>query len=167
MTVRPRIEKLHRNHDVDPFDCGEADLNRFLTRHALQSQNSNASQTYLALIESQTVGFYSLVYGQVEYVDAPERLKRGLARHPIPVMLLARLAVSLDWQRRGLGAALLKDAMSKTLRAADIAGIRAIVVHANNDSARAFYERFDFLPFPTDSHHLAVLLKDLRGIVTS
>jgi predicted N-acetyltransferase YhbS len=94
----------------------------------------------------------------------PERLTRGLARHPVPIMLLARLAVSVEWQGRGLGAGLMKDAMRRTLQAADIAGIRAFGVHAKDDVARAFYEHFGFVASSSDPFHLFVLMKDLRRI---
>ena len=159
----PRIEKLHRSHNVEPFDCGQRDLNRFLIRHALQSQLAGGSTTYVALIEQEVVGFYSLAYGQVEYADAPERLTKGLARHPVPIMLLARLAVSAAWQRKRLGEGLLRDAMIRTLRAADIAGLRAFIAHAKDDSARSLYERFDFTSSPTDPYHMYILLKDVRA----
>jgi len=99
----------------------------------------------------------------VEYSDAPERLTKGLARHPVPIMLLARLAVATGWQGKGLGAGLLKDAVLRTLQAADIAGIRAFAVHAKDDEARAFYEHFDFVPSPSDPYHLFRLLKEIRG----
>ena len=102
---------------------------------------------------------------QFEYDDAPHRLGKGLARHPIPLMLLARLAVATSWQGKGLGSGLLKDAMLRTLQAADIAGIRAMAVHAKDDEARAFYERFGFVPAPTDLYHLFVLIKDVRAIL--
>jgi GNAT superfamily N-acetyltransferase len=101
------------------------------------------------------------VVGRVEYNDAPERLTKRLARHPI--MLLARLAIASSWQGKGLGAGLLKDAMLRTLEAADIAGIRAFAVHAKDDQARAFYEHFDFIASPVDPYHLFRLLKDLRA----
>jgi len=111
------------------------------------------------------VGFYTLAVGQIAFDDAADRLKKGLARHPVPVMLLARLAVAIDRQGQRLGAGLLKDAMLRTMQAADIAGIRAFVVHAKDDAARAFYERHDFLPSPTDPFHLFVLLKDVRALI--
>lgn len=162
MPELPRIEKLQRGHRVEPFDCGREALNRFLIRHALQSQQAGASQTYVALSGADVIGYYSLAVAQVAYDDAPERLGKGLARHPIPLMLLARLAVATSWQGRGLGKGLLKDAVLRTLQAADIAGIRALAVHAKDDEARAFYERFDFTSSPTDPYHLFILLKDLR-----
>lgn len=160
-----RIEKLRRDHRVDGFDCGKEPLNRFLIRFALQSQLSNSSQTYLALSDDQVVGFYTLVFGDVGYDDVPERLRKGVARHPIPLMILARLAVSRSWMGKGLGSGLLKDAMLRTLEAAEIAGLRAFAVHAKDDEARAFYERFDFIASPSDPMHLFVLLKDVRGVI--
>jgi GNAT superfamily N-acetyltransferase len=162
-----RIEKLHRSHPVDEFDCGREALNRFLTRYGFQNQQAGASQTYVALAGDAVVGYYTLVVGQVEYQAAPERLTKGLARHPVPIMLLARLAIATSWQGKGLGAGLLKDAMQRTLRAADIAGIRAFAVHAKDDEARAFYEHFGFSPLPSDPYHLFRLLKDIRASAKS
>ncbi|OFW09294.1 MAG: GNAT family N-acetyltransferase [Acidobacteria bacterium RIFCSPLOWO2_02_FULL_67_36] len=163
MNTSPRIEKLRSDHDVSRFDCGREALDRFLQRYALQNQHAQASQTYVALVNGEIVGYSTLVVGSVEYEGAPARLAKGLARHPIPLMVLARLAVATAWHGRGLGAGLLKDAMLRTLQAADIAGIRAMAVHAKGDEARAFYERFGFTPSPTDPHHLFLLLKDIRA----
>lgn len=160
------IEKLQRHHAVENFDCGRAELNRFLIRFALTNQLSGASQTYLALADEAIVGFYTLVAGQVEYSDAPERLTKGLAHHPVPLMLLARLAIDTNWQGRGVGSGLLKDAMKRVLQVADIVGVRAFAVHAKDESARTFYEHYDFIPSPTDPLHLFLLIKDLRRIVS-
>jgi GNAT superfamily N-acetyltransferase len=162
-----RIEKLQRDHRVDTFDCGREALNRFLIRYAFPNQQAGASQTYIALAEEEVVGYYTLVVGQVEYSDAPDRLTKGLARHPVPIMLLARLAVATSWQGKGLGSGLLKDAMLRTLQAADIAGIRAFAVHAKDDVAKSFYERFDFVASPSDPYHLFRLLKDIRTAIKS
>lgn len=160
-----RIEKLHRRHEVETFDCGEEALNRFLVRFALPNQMANASQTYIGLSgDDVIVGYYTLVVGEVRYEEAPARLTKGLARHPVPVMLLARLGVSEAWQGKKIGAGLLRDAVLRTLQVADIAGVRALVVHAKNDAARSFYERFDFQPSPTDPLHLFALIKDLRNL---
>jgi len=162
MTLDLRIEKLKRDHALEGFDCGKEPLNRFLIHFALQNQQANASQTYLAMATDRVIGYHTLVVGEVAHGDVPDRIKKGLARHPIPVMLLARLAVTRDWQGRGIGPALLKDALLRTLQAADIAGIRAFAVHAKDDEARAFYEHFDFAASPTDPMHLFILLKDIR-----
>jgi GNAT superfamily N-acetyltransferase len=156
------IEKLRREHPIDAFDCGQPDLNRWLVRYALQNQGANAAQTYVGLANKLVVGYYTLAVGQVEYADAPERLQKGLARHPVPIMLLARLAVHRDWQGKGIGRALLRDAVLRTLQAADIAGIRSLAVHAKDERARQYYEQFDFAPSPTDPLHLFILLKDIR-----
>ena len=159
-----RIELLHRSHAVEGFDCGEEPLNRFLWRFALANERANASRTYVALEHEVVIGFHTLVVGEVAPAQAPERLSKGLARHPLPLMVLARLAVGVNHQGRGIGAGLLKDAILRTLAAADIAGIRAMAVHARNDRARGFYEHFGFEASPTDPLHLFVLIKDLRGM---
>jgi GNAT superfamily N-acetyltransferase len=160
-----RIEKLSRVHKVDDFECGKPSLDRFLIRNALQSQQANASQTYVALSGEEVVGYYTLVVGQVEYGAAPDRLKKGMARHPIPIMLLARLAVRSEQHGKGLGSGLLKDALLRTIHAADIAGIRAFAVHAKDEEARAFYEHFNFVPSPSDPMHLFLMLKDIKGLL--
>jgi GNAT superfamily N-acetyltransferase len=157
-----RIEKLQRNHAVEDFDCGREALNRFLIRFAYQNQQAEASKTYIALADEEVVGYYTLVVGEVAYESAHERLTKGLARHPVPIMLLARLAISATWQGKGLGSGLLKDAMQRTLQVADIAGIRAFAVHAKDDEARAFYEHFGFTASSSDAYHLFRLLKDIR-----
>ncbi|NMW19732.1 MAG: GNAT family N-acetyltransferase [Chlorobiaceae bacterium] len=162
MTPHFSIEKLGSGHNLDDFDCGSQALNRFLVRFALTSQQASSSQTYVGMADRVIAGFYTLAVGQVNYDDSPQRLTKGLARHPVPIMLLARLAVSIDWQTRGIGAGLLKDAMRRTMQAADIAGIRAIAAHAKDDAARQFYTHFNFIPSPTDPYHLFLLLKDVR-----
>ncbi len=165
MTAGHRIEKLPPDHRLEEFDCGRDELNRYLLRYALQNQQAGAAQTYLGVVGDTVVGYYSLAVGQVMREEAPERLTKGLARHPAPIMLLARLAVDRRWQGKGIGQALLKDAMLRTLHAADIACIRALAVHAKDEAARNFYQRFDFVPSPTDPMHLFVLLKDVRRMV--
>ena len=160
-----RIEKLDRRHAIEGFACGRVSLDRFLARHALASQRANASQTYVGLADDVVIGFYSLVVGEIAHEDAAERLTKGLARHPGPVMVLARLAVRTDWQGKRIGAGLLKDAIARTLQAADLAGIRAFVVHAKDGAAGAFYRHFGFASSPTDPLHLFALIKDLRGAV--
>lgn len=161
-----RIEKIAPHHDVEGFDCGNEPLNRFLIRFALNNQRANSAQTYLGLADDQVVGFYTLVVGEAAFDDAPDRLTKGMARHPIPLMLLARLAVGLGWQGRGLGSGLLKDAMRRSAQAADIAGVRALAVHAKDDAAVSFYARFDFVPSPVDPMHLFMLMKDLLRAIS-
>ena len=162
MNPARRIEKLRRDHPVEGLDCGHEQLNRYLLRYAWQNQQAGASQTYVGIVDDIVVGFYTLAVGQVSREEAPSQLTKGLAKHPVPIMLLARLGVDRRWQGQGIGKALLKDAMLRTLQAADIAGIRAFAVHAKEENAKRFYEHFDFIPSPTDPMHLFVLLKDVR-----
>ena len=160
------VKKLDASHDVDAFDSGKEPLDRFLQRHALINQKAGSAQTYVVCHgEQRVVGYYSLAVGAVEHADAPGRVGKGLARHPIPVMLLARLAIDRSEHRKGLGKALLKDALLRTAQAADIAGMRALLVHAKDDEARAWYEQFDCDPSATDPYHLFLLMKDLRAIL--
>jgi len=162
-----RVEKLRRDHLVESFDCGREELNRHLIRYAWQNQQAGAAQSYVGMVGEVIAGYYTLAVGQVTLENAPERLKKGLAKHPVPIMLLARLAVDHSWQGQGVGKALLRDTMQRTLQAADIAGIRAFSVHAKDEEARRFYDHFDFLPSPTDPMHLFVLLKDVRQIISA
>ncbi|MBI3371464.1 MAG: GNAT family N-acetyltransferase [Betaproteobacteria bacterium] len=160
------IQKLDRTHIVEAFDCGYEDLNRYLSRFSLNNQSAGGAQNYVAIAGGLVVGYYSLAVGAVAHSQAPLRMAKGLARHPVPVMLLARLAVDNNAKGGGLGAALLHDALARTLQAADIAGIRAMIVHAKDDDARRFYEHFNFDPSPTDPYHLYLLIKDLRKAAT-
>ncbi|MBI4968403.1 MAG: GNAT family N-acetyltransferase [Rhodospirillales bacterium] len=159
------IAPLSSDHDRETFACGDEALDRFLKRHALGNQAANSSRTYVACRGRAVIGYYSLAVGSVQLDSASPRVRKGLARHPVPVMLLARLAVNRREQGLGLGQSLLKDAILRTLQAADIAGIRAMLVHAKDEAAKGWYERFDFEPSPTDPLHLFLLLKDARAIV--
>lgn len=166
-SVYGAVAKLSATDNVDTFDCGSPALNQFLQRYALLNQKANSAQTYVCSVEGVVVGFYSLAVGSVEPESAPARVSKGLARHPVPVMILARLAVDLVHQRKGLGQALLKDALLRTAQAADIAGIRALLVHAKDEAARQWYESWEFEPSPTDSFHLFLMLKDLKSLLGS
>lgn len=161
------IAKLSASDAVDAFDCGQLALNQFLQRYALVNQKANSAQTYVCSSNGEVVGYYSLAVGSVDAESAPSRVMKGLARHPVPVMILARLAVDQAHQRRGLGQALLKDALLRTAQAADIAGIRALLVHAKDDAARQWYESWEFEPSPTDSFHLFLMLKDLKSLLAT
>jgi GNAT superfamily N-acetyltransferase len=158
------MAKLRRSHAVENFDCGSAALNTFLHRYAFTNQSAGTAQTYVAEIGDSVAGYYSLSVGQVEYGDASERMAKGIDRHPVPVMLLARLGVDRTWQGKGLGSALLADALRRTSQAADIAGMRALVVHAKDDKAKAFYQHFDFASLPQDPLHMFLLIKDIRRL---
>ena len=162
---RPQVVKLKRTHAVDGFDCAAEPLSTYLKRFALPNQSAGGAQTYVAALGDRVVGYYSLSAAQVELADAPARLAKGMARHPISVILIARLAVDHTWQGKGLGAALLLDALRRILTAADIVGIRAVMVHAKDEGARRFYEHFDFDPSPVDPLHLFLLIKEIARLV--
>lgn len=157
------VEKLSRAHEPSGFDCGRESLNRWLKRFALVNQQSDAAQTYVVHRGGAIAGYYSLAAGSVRPEQAPERTARGLARHPIGVILLARLATDRREQGKGLGKALLKDALLRSASAAEIIGARAVLVHAADEQARGFYERFGFEPSPVDELELMLLMKDLRA----
>lgn len=159
------VRKLAATDRGDSFDCSRAALNQFLQRYALVNQKANSAQTYVSCQDDSVVGFYSLAVGSVDPGTAPARVLKGLARHPVPVMILTRLAVDEAHQRKGLGQALLKDALLRTAQAADIAGIRCLLVHAKDDEARRWYESWDFDPSPTDPYHLFLLLEDLARLL--
>jgi GNAT superfamily N-acetyltransferase len=161
-----RPEPIGVHHQVGAFDCGAPALNEFLIRHALTNHQAGSAKTFVATTDDHVVvGYYGLTASQVLYADAPTRLQKGVARHPIPVVLLARLAVDRTWQGKGLGPGLLKDAILRVLGAAEGVGIRALLVHAKDEKAKAFYQHFNFEPLPGYPLHLVLLLKDARKIV--
>ena len=162
MTNSLRIEKLHRTHAVERFTCGQPELDRFLIRHALRAQQANSSQTYVAVTDNDVIGFYTIVAGEVHHAAAPERVAKGMPRHPIPLLVLARLAVHAKAQGRGVGSGLLLDALGRTLQVSDVIGVRALAVHAKDDRAVTFYRHFGFIPSPTDARHLFMIIKDIR-----
>jgi len=159
------IEKLRRDHSLDGFDCGKEELNSFLKRQALTNQASDSAQTYVLAEGPVVKGYYSLAAGTVYHEEATERVKKGLARHPVPVVLLARLAVDASMQGKKIGPALLKDALRRAVHAADTIGARAVLVHAKDDDAKGFYEHFE--SSPTDPYHLMVIMKDLRRMIAA
>jgi len=130
-------------------------------RFALANQRNESARTYAVHRNGAVVGYYSISAGSVSIEDSPARIAKGLARHPIPVILLARLAIDKGEQGTGLGKALLKDALTRIARA-DIVGARAVLVHAIDEPARKFYEHFDFEPSPVHELQLMLLMKDLR-----
>lgn len=162
----PAIESLDAAHDATSFDSGKPELDDWILRFALSSHRAGSARVYVLHREHKILGYYALAAASIEPVEAPRRVAKGLARHPIPVILLARLAVDRSQQRKGLGAALLKDALLRAVSAAAEIGARAVLVHAKDDEARAFYEHFDFEPSPTDPLHLFLLMKDVKALLS-
>jgi GNAT superfamily N-acetyltransferase len=159
------VEELAARHRLDGFDCGSAAQNTWLIRHARHAHAAGTSRVYVVARpeDGVVVGYYALATGAVLPADAAPRVAKGAGRHPIPVILLARLAVDRTEQGHGLGRALVKDALLRVDAAADIIGVRALLIHAENDEAGAFYRGLaPFEPSPTDPLHLLLLLKDVR-----
>jgi len=157
------IEQIGASHVTTGFDCGSEELNRYLQKYALQNTRADGAVTRVTTRNGVVAGYYSLTAGAVEHAEATPRARQGLARHPIPLVILARLAVDKTAQGVRLGEALLKDALVRTASAADLIGVRALVAHAKDEKAKAFYERFDFEPSPTDPLHMFLLMKDIRA----
>ena len=158
-----KVEPISEVHDLSRFDCGgHQSLNDWLKRFALTNQKNESSRTYVVHRNGLVVGYYSISAGSVSVEEAPARISKGLAKHPIPVILLARLAVDKYEKGAGLGKALLKDALRRIAQAADIIGARAVLVHAIDEQARTFYEHFGFEPSPVHDLQLMLLMKDLR-----
>jgi GNAT superfamily N-acetyltransferase len=166
VTPLSQIEPLSIAHDLSEFDCGTHEsLNLWLKKYALQNQANDSARTYVVHREHRVVGYYAISAGSISKEQATGRAAHGLANHPIPISLLGRLAVHRNEQGNGIGRALLKDAWLRIERAADILGSRAVLVHAIDQQAREFYERFDFDPCPEDELHLMLLMKDLRRLL--
>lgn len=156
-----RPEHLEARHSVSEFDCGVPELNSWLRERALANEVAGASRTYVVCLRGHVVGYYSLAVGAVSRNMATGRVRRQMPE-PVPVMLLGRLAVADRLQGRGLGSALLRDAVLRTLQVSEQAGIRAILLHAINHDARAFYLRAGFQPSPVDPMTLMVTIADVR-----
>ena len=150
---------LTPEHDLTGFDSGTPALDEWLKRRALANEHAGASRTYVVTAAGRVVGYYALATGAVAHVEAPGRVRRNMP-DPVPVMVIGRLAVDRTHQRRGLGPALLRDAILRILQAAKIGGIRAILVHAISEEAKAFYLRHGFVESPVDPMTLMITLAD-------
>jgi len=158
-------EPLRGKHDLGEFDCGEPSLTTWIHRYARHAEAVRSAKVYVTTDGSTVVGYYALAVGQVEPARATGRLLKGQpSGQPVPVVILARLAVDRDHQGRGIGASLLQDALLRCVHAAQAVGIRALVVHAHAE-ARSFYEAFGFEPSPTDPLHLVLLMKDMERLI--
>lgn len=152
-------EKIGSQHNLEFFDCGEPLLDDWLRRRALRNENSGASRTYVVCRENRVIGYYTLAVGALACNEASGRVRRNMP-DPIPVMLIGRLAVDRVFQGQGVGRALLRDGVLRVVQASGIAGIRAILVHALTDEARAFYEQCGFYPSPVDPMTLMMTVAD-------
>jgi len=153
----------HRRQD---FTCGSAALTDWFRRHALKADQAGTSRVYVVrrLSDDKVIGFYALAGASVGRASTPRRLLQGAGQYDsLPVILLARLAVDATEEGKGLGRALVKDAFKRVAQAAEIVGIRALLIHAEDEQAAGFYMKIaGFERSPTDELHLLLLMKDLR-----
>lgn len=158
---------LAREHELAEFDCGKAPLNDFLSKYALQNQASGGARTYVLTRGQRVIGYYSLAPASVAPDHSTARVMKGQGRYPVPVILMARFAIDLREQGKGYGKILFRDALQRALFGAEAIGGRAFLVHAKDDEARAFYERFGMEASPTNPLHLFLLFKDIRKSLDS
>jgi len=158
-------EPLGPHHRLEGFDCGKPSLNDWLLRHARQAQSSGSARTFVVTDDGRVAGYFSLTVGQVDTLEAPERLRKGMGLYPIPVVILARLAVDQRDRGRGLGVGMLKEAIRRTLVISEQAGIRALLTQPIDEDAAHFYRRFGFETSPLREQQLLLLLKDARRLV--
>lgn len=158
---------LERKDSREGFSCGVPSLDSWLVEHAPGADAVGSARTYVVVDEEQerVVGYYALTVASLERDEATGRASRGMPRHPIPAMLLARLAVDESVQGEGIGATLLADAMQRTLLVADETGIRLLLVHAVNEEAKSFYLHYGFEASPSDPMNLQLLIKDVRATI--
>ena len=166
MTSEPGApEPLRDLHDLADFDSGVAQLDEWLKRRARANQASGASRCYVVCAGNRVVAFYALASGAVTLTETPGRFRRNMP-DPIPVAVLGRLAIDRSWQGKGLGRALVRDAGLRLLNAAEIVGIRGMVVHAISEEARSFYLALGFDPSPLDPMTLMVRLQDVAAALS-
>ena len=157
-------EKLSAQHDLARFDSGEPSLDTWLRRRAIHNEAAGASRTYVVCVGRTVVGDYALSTGAVAHTHAPGRVRRNMP-DPIPVIVLGRLAVDKSLHGRGIGVGLLRDAVLRALQAAEIAGVRAILVHAISDAAKRFYIQHGFVESPVDPMTLMITTADATNAV--
>lgn len=155
---------LNKDHETQGFDCGNAALNEWLIRFAWTNNQANSARTFVVCDDLKVAGYYSLAVGSVEYDDVLPRIRKELARHPVPVVILARLAVDAGYKGYGMGKGLLRDALLRILNISGQVGIRAVLVNAKTEDVRIFYEKYGFEPMPDNPLKLMLLIKDIKRI---
>ncbi len=162
-----RIERFDRGHVRAGFDCGKPEFNDFLLSLVSQYENRDLGRTYVAFREGdpRVLGYYTLTSGSIDAASLPAKQTKKLPPHPVPVVLLARLAVDRSAHGKGLGGVLLRDALTRSLDLAEKVGVHAVVVDALGAEARSFYQRFGFLPLTDDVMHLFLPLSTIRSAI--
>ena len=163
-----RPQPLERGHNREGFECGEAELDRWLAEQALEAQGAGSARVFVTMVEGRVAGYYALAAAETKPEEATTRALKGQPqRRAVPAVLLARLAVDLGDQGRGVGRSLLQDAMLRSAETAEQIGVRVLLVHAKHERARRWYERFGFEASPVDELTLMLLMKDLRAFLGS
>lgn len=157
-----RLVLLTADHDLEGFDCGNEELNRWLVDHALASQKADLARTYLVVAGNAVVAYVSLTTGSIRREAAPKRYARGMPRHPILTILIARLALDHRQQGQRLGRRLLAEALRLAVTASDTVAARLVGVDAIDDRAAAFYRRWGFVDVPENPHRLFRKISDIR-----
>lgn len=152
-------QRLTELHQLEQFQSGEESLDRWLKQRARKNERDGASRTYVVCTGDRVVGYYCLANGAIASNIATGKTRRNMP-DPIPVMVIGRLAIDQNWQGHGLGKALLRDGILRTLQAADIAGIRSILVHAISEEAQQFYEHCGFTASPVEPMTLMITVAD-------
>jgi len=155
-------ERLHSDYVISEFESGNETLDHWLRHQARHNDRVDASKTYVVCEESHVVAYYCLSTGAINRSEATGRLRRNMP-DPIPLMILGRLAVDLAWQRQGIGAALLQDALFRTMQVSEIAGVKALLVHATSDQAIEFYKKWGFFPSPLNLRTLFLSIRQAKG----
>jgi len=153
-------EPLSLRHQLQDFDCGKPPLNEWLLRHARHAQTTGSVKTFVVEAGQRVAGYFSLTVGQVDTIATPERIRESHVQYPMPVVILARLAVSLSEQGRGIGYGMLQDAIRRTLAIAGRPDIRTLLTHPVGEDDARFYERFGFVRSPVCAQQVLLLLKD-------
>ncbi len=163
-SVIKRPVPISASHDVSGFSCGEPELDDYLRMFALSNNGGGYSKTFVVTSDGvRVIGFFSICASSVRAEEVPERFAKGFGKLPIPVVLLARLAVDREWRGQGIGSSMVRFAIRNAVTASDFIGIRAFMVHAKNEKVCGFYSRLDFVNCPGDSLRMAVLMKDARS----
>ena len=158
-------ETLSSHHSCSDFSCGIASLDDWLKRRAYTNQISGATRTFVICVDNRVVGYYALASGAISIQSALGKFRRNMP-DPIPVVILARLAIDSSYQSQGLGRALFRDAALRVVQAADTIGIRGIIVHAISEEAKDFYLALGFILSPLEPMTLMITLNDLRDSIT-
>jgi GNAT superfamily N-acetyltransferase len=160
-------QPIKSDYRLEDFDCGNSELNEWLKKRAFKNESSGASRTYIVTVEQKIIAYYCLASGSIINAAATGKVRRNMP-DPIPVMVIGRLAVDQNWQGKGIGYALVRDAVLRTLQVSAIVGIRAILVHALNEEAKQFYEKCGFTASPIAPMTLMISIADAKvslGIV--